>query len=174
VLCARVHLACGGRKRGAAARLVAPTAAPRAPPPRPLGDNARLPVARDFAPRLSAGALAEPSGGARGAAAGAARRGALADAASARWGFGAGGRAARAALANYAALSAAARAKATTALRREHCRAEEALRAAGGDADALPTPDWDAAVARAVDSDALALEAAVAGALAAAAAAAAV
>ena len=37
-----------------------------------------------------------------------------------------------------------------------------------GVADALPTPDWDAAVARAVDSDALALDDAVAAALAAA------
>ena len=44
-----------------------------------------------------------------------------------------------------------------TALRRAHCRAEDELRVAGGDADALPTPDWDAAVTRAVDSDALAL-----------------
>jgi hypothetical protein len=72
------------------------------------------------------------------------------DAGAGAWSFAAGPRAARAALADYAALLKKFREKQVTAKRKEFCAWEVAEEAAGRSTEHVQPPDWDRVVARQV------------------------
>jgi hypothetical protein len=79
------------------------------------------------------------------------------------WACPAGAHAVRALLSDYAEVKALEREKATTELRREWCRAEDAARTAGRDTDGWAIPDWQTAVPRSLHSRLPRLEGAWAG-----------